>query len=553
MSTLNDIKKYADKLYPGRQNELPYLLCAWIRVNPGDEVGCILRKAGSNINTVGRAYEKLLDGRLLKEESRLLEACILKYDLKEMTGFHLLLAVCNAPESRLYAALTAAQVIMGKLIDILEKHVKELRANRTGKFSDQNSLSKVDTSLTNFGRDLTALASKGEFDGLAERNEEINSIINILLKKNKRNVVLTGPAGVGKTGIVQLLARRIALHEIPGFNDHCVYEISIGRIVAGSKYRGDFEQRIYGILEAVNKHGKIILFVDEFHLLIGAGSAEGVNTDASNLLKPYLTGNTLQVIGATTHEEYESFVKADLALERRFQEIRIKRPDGLVTRLMLLKQADSLEAYHGVSVPDELKSLVVELTERYIFRRNSIDNSMDLLDTALAHAKRNGETELTREILYNTISLMAGRKIIPPESSPGKSWLSEFRKELFSETADIFILGSNFSEVSLEIARNYLRRINLLLSQKGIELIFDEDRILRNLISKVEENNRKSTSIFYLLETLMLKPLAEKILDRNGVENPGRYILEDDFYIKGKIKQVEAIASENRTTEKILI
>ncbi len=552
MSGLNDLKKFANELYPGHSHDLPYMLCAWARFNPGNELGNIFRDAGSNIHMVIAACEQLLSASPVKEDSLLLESCILKYDVKKLTGFHLLLTICNYPESRLNFALTEAKIDIKKLAAILKNRIKELQVNRSDKSPAQNLMSKSDTPLSNYGRNLNSMALDGEFDGLADREDEVNSIIDVLLKKNKRNVVITGPAGVGKTSLVQLLARKIASNEIACLKDHFIFEVNIGKLVAGTKYRGEFEQNIYKVLDEVKKHGKTLLFFDEFHLLAGAGAADGVNTDASNLLKPYLTGDTLQIIGATTREEFETFIKTDKAFERRFQEIKLRKPDILVTKKMLTKQAETLEAYHGVHIPYDLKAMVVELADRYISDRNHIDNCLDLLDTSLAHVKRNGETVLSIEALYQTLSLMAGRKIDTPEKNPIKSWIKDFKRDFSLQTADVIVLGNHNPKAFLKIIRNYLRRIQSLFEQKGVELFFEEERLAQYIVSKVEAGTQKSTNIFYLIDSLILRPLAEKTIIGDEIESHGRYVLEDAFYLTGEINSVKRPVTENRIEEIIV-
>ena len=241
--------------------------------------------------------------------------------------------------------------------------------------------------LDKFGRDLTAEAREGKIDPVIGRSEEIQRVIQILTRRTKNNPCLIGEPGVGKTAIAEGLALKIASGEVPEILENKrVVSLDLTGMVAGTKYRGDFEERIKTALDEVKKSGDVILFIDELHTIVGAGSAEG-STDAANILKPSLARGDLQVIGATTLNEYRKYIEKDAALERRFQPVTVGEPSEEEAVEILKGLRDKYEAHHHVKISDEAIEAAVKLSSRYISDRFLPDKAIDLIDEAGSRVK----------------------------------------------------------------------------------------------------------------------------------------------------------------------
>ncbi len=238
-----------------------------------------------------------------------------------------------------------------------------------------------------FGRNLNELVRQGKIDPVIGREKEIERIIQVLCRRTKNNPVLLGEPGVGKTAIAEGLAQRIVDGQVPELlKDKTIVTVDMGSLVAGSKYRGDFEERLKKIMEEVKADGKIILFIDEIHTLIGAGAAEGA-LDAANILKPELARGDLQVIGATTLDEYRKHIEKDAALERRFQPITVDEPSQEEAIAILQGIRDKYEAHHNVQITDEAIVAAVKLSSRYITDRQLPDKAIDLIDEAASRVR----------------------------------------------------------------------------------------------------------------------------------------------------------------------
>ncbi len=241
--------------------------------------------------------------------------------------------------------------------------------------------------LEQFGRDLTAYALQGKIDPVIGREKEIERVMQILCRRSKNNPCLIGEPGVGKTAVAEGLALRITAGDVPEqLRDRRLIALDLTGMVAGTKYRGDFEERVKSVLEEVNRAGNVILFIDEMHTLIGAGSAEGA-VDAANILKPALARGELQVVGATTLEEYRRHIEKDAALERRFQPVTVNEPTPEEALTILKGLRDKYEAHHGVKVTDEALEAAVRLSVRYIGDRFLPDKAIDLMDEAASYVK----------------------------------------------------------------------------------------------------------------------------------------------------------------------
>jgi ATP-dependent Clp protease ATP-binding subunit ClpC len=239
--------------------------------------------------------------------------------------------------------------------------------------------------LRAFGRDLTELAKKGELDPVIGRKNEIERVIQILCRRTKNNPVLLGEAGVGKTAIVEGLAQEIAAGNMPELLcDKRVITLDLALMVAGTKYRGQFEERIKAVMDEIRRSKNVILFIDELHMIVGAGSAEGA-LDASNIIKPALSRGELQCVGATTLNEYRKYIEKDAALERRFQAVKVEAP-SLEEAVQILKGLRSkYETHHKAKLTDEALEAAVRLSDRYITGRFLPDKAIDIMDEAGAH------------------------------------------------------------------------------------------------------------------------------------------------------------------------
>ena len=242
--------------------------------------------------------------------------------------------------------------------------------------------------LEKYGRDITKAAKDGKIDPVIGRDEEIRSITRILSRKTKNNPVLIGEPGVGKTAIVEGLAQRIIKGDVPNnLKDKTIWELDMGALVAGAKYRGEFEERLKAVLKEVkDSEGNIIMFIDEIHMIVGAGALEGA-MDAGNMLKPMLARGEVHCIGATTLNEYRKYIEKDAALERRFQKVLVKEPTVLDTITILRGLKSKFEVFHGVTIKDKALIAAATLSDRYITDRFLPDKAIDLVDEAAATIK----------------------------------------------------------------------------------------------------------------------------------------------------------------------
>ena len=271
--------------------------------------------------------------------------------------------------------------------------------------------------LEKYGRDITKMVSDGKIDPVIGRDEEIRSITRILSRKTKNNPVLIGEAGVGKTAIVEGLASRIIKGDVPNsLKGKTVWELDMGALIAGAKYRGEFEERLKAVLKEVkDSHGDIIMFIDEIHMIVGAGGMEGA-MDAGNMLKPMLARGEIHCIGATTLNEYRKYIEKDGALERRFQKVQVNEPTVMDTITILRGLKSRFEVYHGVNIKDRALVAAATLSDRYITNRFLPDKAIDLVDEACATIKVQMESvpteldALTRKIMRLQIEKEALKK-----------------------------------------------------------------------------------------------------------------------------------------------
>lgn len=302
---------------------------------------------------------------------------------------HILLAILEEGESyaiRFIKELGADPVSLAQAIaeEIGYRPAETAQQSKRGNKNNGNTKTPL---LDQFGRDLTKLASEGSIDPIIGRSKEIERVIQILSRRTKNNPCLIGEPGVGKTAVAEGLAQKIASGEVPELlRGKRVVAIDLTGMVAGTKYRGDFEERIKNTLDEVVRAGNVILFIDELHTIIGAGSAEGA-VDAANILKPQLARGEIQVIGATTINEYRKYIEKDAALERRFQPVTVGEPTEDETIQILMGLRDKYEAHHKVRITDEAIKAAVNLSVRYINDRYLPDKAIDLIDEAASKVR----------------------------------------------------------------------------------------------------------------------------------------------------------------------
>lgn len=300
---------------------------------------------------------------------------------------HLLIAILRDSSCYAMDILDAMNVSAADIAEEITKSVNVSQNDASPKSKDQSKGKTETPTLDQFGRDLTAIARQGKIDPVIGRQKEIERVIQILCRRTKNNPCLIGEPGVGKTAIAEGLALKIASGEVPEIlKDKRIVALDLTGMVAGTKYRGDFEERIKSAIDEVSKAGNIILFIDEVHTLIGAGAAEGA-VDAANILKPALARGEMQVIGATTIEEYRKNIEKDSALERRFQSVLVGEPSREEAVEILKGIRDKYEAHHKVKITDEAIEAAVKMSSRYIGDRFLPDKAIDLIDEAASKVR----------------------------------------------------------------------------------------------------------------------------------------------------------------------
>ncbi|MBQ1388764.1 MAG: ATP-dependent Clp protease ATP-binding subunit [Clostridia bacterium] len=305
---------------------------------------------------------------------------------------HLLLALLEDEDSYAYAIIVQLGTDPDDIREALMKDIGAENEGSEGSTGKRRGKGSTRT-LEQFGRDLTALARQGKIDPVIGREKEIERVTQILSRRTKNNPCLIGEPGVGKTAVAEGLALRIAEGEVPELlKDKRIFSLDLTGMIAGTKYRGDFEERIKNAIDEVKNSSDIILFIDELHTIVGAGSSEG-STDAANILKPCLARGDFQVIGATTLNEYRKYIEKDSALERRFQPVTVGEPSEEESVEILKGLRDKYEAHHKVKITDEAIEAAVKLSSRYINDRYLPDKAIDLVDEAASRVRLNAYTE----------------------------------------------------------------------------------------------------------------------------------------------------------------
>ena len=411
-------------------------------VQPGELVSDIYKKADVDIQAFEKKIDEVMDKlpivsgsvqygqsfspkllQLLQDADQVKN----KFDDEYISLDTLVIALMDQKYDPLVVWLTEHEITAKKLRQVVE----EMRAGERVTSKNQEEQYQA---LKKYGVDLVSQVRQGKQDPIIGRDDEIRDMIRILSRKTKNNPVLIGEPGVGKTAIVEGLAQRIVRKDVPdNLKDKTIFSLDMGSLIAGAKYRGEFEERLKAVLKAVTKsQGKIILFIDEIHNIVGAGKTEG-SMDAGNLLKPMLARGELHLIGATTLDEYREYFEKDKALERRFQKVLVKEPTVEDTISILRGLKERYEIHHGVRIHDSALVAAATLSDRYITDRFLPDKAIDLVDEACAEIRvemNSMPTELdqiTRQLMRQEVEEAALKKETDPAS---KKRLAEMQSEL---------------------------------------------------------------------------------------------------------------------------
>ncbi|EOG4126616.1 ATP-dependent Clp protease ATP-binding subunit [Campylobacter jejuni] len=419
--------------------------------------------------------------------------------------------------------------ILAQFLDLREFQ-KELESLRAGRKIDSKTSDETLDSLNKFGIDLTLKASEGKLDPVIGREEEIERLMQILIRKTKNNPILLGEPGVGKTAIVEALAQRIIKKDVPkSLQNKKVIALDISALIAGAKYRGEFEDRLKAVVNEVIKSENIILFIDEIHTIVGAGASEG-SMDAANILKPALARGELHTIGATTLKEYRKYFEKDAALQRRFQPVNVGEPSVNEALAMLRGIKEKLEIHHNVTINDSALVAAAKLSKRYIADRFLPDKAIDLIDEAAAELKMQIESEPSslRKVRKDIETLEVENEALKMENDEkNQKRLDEIAKELANLKEKQNALNSQFeNEKSVfDGISTKKKEIDLLKNeaslakargefQKAAELEYGKIPSLEKEVEILEDKWKKMSENGVLLKNQVDEDLVAGILSK---------------------------------------
>jgi len=362
---------------------------------------------------------------------------------RQVTTIDLYLSIASEGNSHAHYFLLKYGINKQEFVNHWQKTYKG--AEFTTKLND----AQADEILEEYTTNLSDLARQGKLEPLIGRAKELDDIVNVLAKRFKANVLMVGDPGVGKTAIAEGLANMIALGDCPEFIlNHDVYSLEVGALLAGSKYRGDFEEKVKQVLEALNTKKKAILFIDEAHTMSGSGNGNGGSVDFANMIKPAITKGTLKVVASTTWEEYYESFEKDRALMRRFYRVSIDEPNKETTIRILTGLSQRLSDFHNVMINEEAITAAVESADRYIHDRKNPDKSIDLLDAACAKQRvaDNKGAEITKDLIFEQVEKFTG---VPAEASymvKMKQWIRYLNVSMFHSL--VLVAKVNLQQVS---------------------------------------------------------------------------------------------------------
>lgn len=436
-----------------------------------------------------------------------------------------------AVDTWLLSASTQAPIkdILAKFLD-LNEFKKEIESLRAGRKIESKTGDETLDSLKKFGIDLSAKASEGKLDPVIGREEEIERLMQILIRKTKNNPILLGEPGVGKTAIVEALAGRIVKKDVPtSLQNKRVIALDMSALIAGAKYRGEFEDRLKAVVNEVIKNKNIILFIDEIHTIVGAGASEG-SMDAANILKPALARGELHTIGATTLKEYRKYFEKDAALQRRFQPINVSEPSVNEALSMLRGIKEKLEIHHNVRINDSALVAAAKLSKRYISDRFLPDKAIDLIDEAAAELKMQIESEPSslRKVKKDIETLQVENEALKMEQNENnEKRLAEIEKELANLKEKQSELNSRFeNEKAVFNAINEKKKeidslkneANLAKSkgefQRAAEIEYGKIPSLEKALVENDEKWRKMSEAGVLLKNQVDEDLVAGILSK---------------------------------------